>query len=249
MQIDEMFLFLEESVKDNRIKFSCNEFENKLGYFLYVGDYSEDNFLEELSVRLGEYIHNLRSILDNLVYALARMHNDPPIAPRKLCFPIYEKRENFDRSTIDILRQIPLQARETILSLQPFMFNEVPGFKSESYILSIITYLNNADKHRSPSSLVAIFDELNIVGKIYFDENDYITINENRKFEIQLAVTPNLKFFEFHTENHIHEIDLQFKLTYNIAIEVFEEILHIDYLKNLLTSTEILVNRFRKHFE
>jgi hypothetical protein len=94
-----------------------------------------------------------------------------------------------------------------------------------------------------------VFDELQINGKIYFDENDYIEIKENRKFEIQLPVSPNLKFFEFHTEEPIYEIDLQFKLIYNIAIEVFAEILHIDYLKNLLKSTEILVRHFRNNFE
>ncbi|MDR6967632.1 hypothetical protein J2X31_001644 [Flavobacterium arsenatis] len=249
VQIDEIFLLVEKSVADNRIKFSCNEFENKLGYYLYVGDYTEDNFFEELSVRVGEFIHNLRSILDNLVYALARVHNDPPKNPRKLSFPICENREIFDRSTIDILEQIPLPARETILSAQPFMFGNLPGFKSESYVLSIITYLNNADKHRIPASFIAVFDELYINGKIYFDEDDYVEINETQKFKIQLPVTPKLKFFEFHTEDFIYQIDLEFKLSYNIAIEVFDEILHIDYLKNLLRSTEILVRHFRNNFE
>ncbi|MEN9908153.1 MAG: hypothetical protein RLZZ540_1302 [Bacteroidota bacterium] len=128
------------------------------------------------------------------------------------------------------------------------MFSHVEGFKTESFVLSIISHLNNVDKHRIPISPIAIFDELGINGRIYFQDNDYIEINENRKFEIQLPVSPNLKFFEFRTEDQIEDIELQFKLRYQIAVEVFDEILHIDYLKNLLKSTEILVKHFRVHF-
>lgn len=248
-QIDEIFSMIKKSVEQNRLKFSCIEFENKQGYYLFVGDYSSDDFLDELSVKVGEYIHNLRSILDNLVFALARVHNDPPINPKKLSFPIYDNKDVFNRKTSDISKQIPFKAWETILSVQPFMFNNLNGFKSNSYVLSIITYLNNADKHRAPASFISVFDELSIEGKIYFDKEDYIDINENLKFKNQIAVIPGLKFFEFRTEDTIYDIDLKFKLSYNIAVEIEDEILHIDYLKNLFKSTKILIKHFRQYFD
>lgn len=248
IQVNEIFSFLETSVQENKIKFSCREFENKFGYYLYVGDYTNENFLEEVGILIGEYLHNLRSVLDNLIYALARIQKDPPANPVKLSFPIYKDQNIFNKSTTEIFNQIPIAARETIISVQPFMFNHIEGFKSESFVLSIISNLNNIDKHRIPISPIAIFEELKINGRIFIQDKDYFEINDNHKFETQLPISPNLKFYEFRTEEQIEDIDLEFKLSYQIAIEVFDEILHIDYLKNLLKSTEILVKHFRVHF-
>ncbi|MEZ4837916.1 hypothetical protein [Flavobacterium sp.] len=249
-QVNDIYSILRNSWDENKIKFSTNISEDKLGYEVYTNDFSYDNFLEDLGIKIGEVAHNLRSALDNLVFATARTICDPPLKPKKLYFPIFEDEKDFYVKTKDVFSQIPVSVKELIINVQPFTQKKNnPNFKNELYVLSILHWLNNTDKHQTPKVLIAILEEIDMEGNLEFDNANWEHFfNEKEDFCKFLPVLPNSKVFEFRTTEIVTKMNMHFKLKVEILLEVFEgrmkpdilqmmqrEILHItiEYLKNL----------------
>jgi hypothetical protein len=104
----------------------------------------------ELAVLIGDAIHNLRSSLDNLAYALATAHTGklPPGVARACAFPIFETGPLFrgekKRGAAPKMRAMAPRTRAAIERLQPYHRRKHP----ELELLWILEELSNLDKHR-----------------------------------------------------------------------------------------------------
>lgn len=104
-----------------------------------------------LSVIAGDCIHNLRSILDNLIWSLGKIYvsTDRKANPDMLAFPVFKTKEEYirkiDTPNLIAIKQFPQLAQDLIESLQTY--NEtLPAHR-----ISVLHALWNADKHRSPN--------------------------------------------------------------------------------------------------
>lgn len=94
---------------------------------------------------LGDGVHNLRSALDHVVYALARSMpgNDPPANFRQLQFPICSSDEAFKGNRWHI-KSLTKEMQASIERLQPYNRRQPNGFAP----LEWLAFLDDVDKHR-----------------------------------------------------------------------------------------------------
>lgn len=92
------------------------------------------------SVILGDFVHNLRSALDHLVYALAALRRKKP---RGTQFPIFLDPCEFQVKGLPYLSGVHEAARTIIEELQPYRVAE-----PKKHPLTVLAALSNADKHR-----------------------------------------------------------------------------------------------------
>lgn len=106
----------------------------------------------ELPLIVGDVIHNVRSALDHLVYALSS-----PKAQRsdRTQFPIFTDAAKFKTRGIPMIESIKGPERTLIENVQPFAATPVP----ENDPLAILNSLSNLDKHRLPVTTVAATKE------------------------------------------------------------------------------------------
>jgi len=138
----------------NPITGRCELRDDRLGYRLIVEDFAETAPLDAWGLITGECVHNLRSSLDNLAFALARLRQDPPTNPAAIHFPICQDRSTFEKSdrVRRSLDQIPAETASRVERLQPFQRNRSDEEGTpETDALAQLQWLNNNDKHRVPS--------------------------------------------------------------------------------------------------
>jgi hypothetical protein len=88
----------------------------------------------------GEIIHQLRSCLDHLVYALVIHNGNKPSTENQ--FPIFSKESDFKSRLKGKLQGISHTAVEKITGMQPFR-QQIPNDST----LKVVSDLNNQDKH------------------------------------------------------------------------------------------------------
>ncbi len=126
----------------------------------------------ELSLIIGDCIHNLRAALDNLVYELALAHHGgrvPSNIERKSAFPIFTDSAEFVRKRKNMIGGIAPAAQAIIEGLQPYNRGDQRFWRSP---LWQINQLSNEDKHRLPH--VVFFAQM---GSAYFVP-DNLTIDD-----------------------------------------------------------------------
>jgi len=119
-----------------------------------------------LSVVAGEAVHQLRSVLDHLVVALASKNSQRPLNNHQ--FPICTKREKFEDAVKGgNVKGVPDSALKLIEKEQPY--NEaIP----HDHYLSVLHYLDVIDKHRLLLVVAAagtMGDEIRVVSPLEFD--------------------------------------------------------------------------------
>jgi hypothetical protein len=103
----------------------------------------------------GDAIQNLRSAIDHLVYELYRVANTTRKPPTRIGFPIFEdatKYKTYSRRKVEGIRQ---DAIDAIDAIEPYK-----GGKGEQ--LWVLHELNNIDKHRFVTTIVAAHRGLDI---------------------------------------------------------------------------------------
>lgn len=107
---------------------------------------------ESWGPRIGDVLHNLRSSLDHLAYALAAAHTGLPLSEaleKGTGFPIFDNAADFHdkRKGQRSIRGIASDAQATIERLQPYQRG--PDFGLDP--LWLLHQLSNIDKHRRPA--------------------------------------------------------------------------------------------------
>jgi hypothetical protein len=124
--------------------------DNTIQYDLYAVVRAEPP--RKLGLIVGDAVHNIRSALDYLVYALA-----PPEVRRKrrTQFPIFADQRDFDKYSPSMLEGLMPAECELIERVQPYTAAEVP----EEDPLAILNRLSNRDKHHLLVTMIAAADE------------------------------------------------------------------------------------------
>jgi len=92
---------------------------------------------------IGDAVHNMRSSLDHLAWALACLTTSNP--SRKTAFPIFERwNDRSPRNFASMVRQMPDAAKQAVDELQPYKHGELAG----KHPLAVLSYLSNRDKHQ-----------------------------------------------------------------------------------------------------
>ncbi len=110
---------------------------------------------QRLGLLAGEVVHQLRAILDNLVWALGQVYPSRNIKARneKLAFPVAENEQKLDKMLADAsyvgIRDFPTAALSAIVDAQSFK-RHLDGPN-----LEVLHRLWNADKHKVPSAFLA----------------------------------------------------------------------------------------------
>jgi hypothetical protein len=104
-----------------------------------------------LAVIAGEIVHQLRSILDHLVWQLVIANGGEP--SRKHQFPIHDRPQEF-RTACErgVIKGISASARSMIEAHQPYK----RGGTIERNFLHVLREMDNTDKHRSLTVLLAL---------------------------------------------------------------------------------------------
>lgn len=129
-----------------------------------------------LGVLMGEFVHDLRSALDHLVWQLALTRVAEPCA--RLQFPIYtaRPRSGWKRVAADRLQDVPGAAVKMIERLQPY-HSTAP----QAAALAVVQALSNEDKHRLILETVTVPAEpdvssFEVVGNMDVDEDMEISV-------------------------------------------------------------------------
>lgn len=114
---------------------------------------------ERMSVIFGEWLFNLRSALDSLIWATAvhMSRSDPPPKESALQYPIYDTEEQWTRNLYR-LKPLADHQRDMLYAMQPFN-TEIP----DANFLGWINRLARIDRHRRMTIATARVAELNPV--------------------------------------------------------------------------------------
>jgi hypothetical protein len=113
-----------------------------------------------LGLIAGDLVHNLRSALDHIVYALAALGDQK--RGERTAFPIYDNEKAYLRHRSELLRGVPDEQARVIDQLQPFRTGDDAIMK--------VARLDDRDKHRVITPLIgsAVAGRLKAnVGKVY----------------------------------------------------------------------------------
>jgi hypothetical protein len=98
----------------------------------------------EFALAVGDAAHNLRAVLDHIVFALA----EKPLTSeeeRKLQFPLMSDPEDFASNGVKQLKGVPQRAVDLIETYQPYRAGQRP----ENILLAQLQTVDNWDKHRA----------------------------------------------------------------------------------------------------
>lgn len=95
-----------------------------------------------LGVILGDYVHNLRSALDQLAWQLVLLGGGSP--DRDTSFPIVRNSSHFEHTAKRSLGGLIPEHVAQIEALQPYH----AGDRAPSHLLTLLRELSNTDKHR-----------------------------------------------------------------------------------------------------
>ena len=111
----------------------------------------------ELSVLVGDCVHNLRSALDHLAYVLASGHSGPlsPARARTSAFPLFKTGPEFRDRAAGMMAGMSRRARASIERLQPYHRRRCPPL----WRLWMLHELSNIDKHRLVHVTAAVVAE------------------------------------------------------------------------------------------
>jgi hypothetical protein len=144
----------------------------------------------EFAIRLGEWLYNLRSCLDYIVWATAAYMTGIVPAPDEatLQYPIYETKSAWDRNAYR-LKHLGEHHRNMLWTMQPFNSDMDANF------LGALNNLARIDRHRRPTEGTAYLAELEPVAEVPADTSIVFqwgqrVLSEGKADTARLAVEP-----------------------------------------------------------
>ena len=128
---------------DHPVTLSGRISEDKHSYKIVL-NFSEQPSLEDWSRTFGDTVHNLRSVLNNLVAEIAKAEKLSKQEIKNIQFPIASSAKQW-RSEKRRIQSLPKEVQDAIMKVQPFI--EIPT-SPETHPLSVLADISNQDKHR-----------------------------------------------------------------------------------------------------
>lgn len=246
-QVDEILAGASALVQSSGAQFQYRP--NRLGFMLYPAGIEA---LPELQHSTSTCLHHLRSILDNLAFALARLEKDPVARPKEVSFPIFEDRKKFRQSKN--WAQLPSEAIALMEQLQPYnRAGRVVGGISEGEAaddhLLFLRDLNNGDKHHEPLRLDFIPQEISQSVTATFETDEAASRNVPPDVRIDLPLAPGRPFFTYLTKDPLVSGTITSHLTANITLATMFSRRPLEIaLPAMRGSVVDVVNLFRRFF-
>jgi hypothetical protein len=137
------------------------------GYRLILEQFTEPPLRDEWGLLIGDCVHNLRSALDNLCFALAVQRCDPPRDPRGIYFPVSGNADTFARSAKSTLEQVSPQVADCLRQWQPFNRGAQDAIARDA--LNLLHHLSSQDKHRVPQVVLISLNQRDHLVNMEFD--------------------------------------------------------------------------------
>jgi len=237
----------------NPVKTQCLLREKRLGFKIVIDEFDEPAPLENFGFHFGEFIHNLRSLLDNLVFALASIETVTPRKPDSLFFPIVKDQNNFfnNKRIIKCLKQLPSEVAELITKIQPFQRNDpnVQG-KPEQDPLVLLQWFNNNDKHRVPVITLVAPKEIAPTFAVEFYSDQDADLNVPPDITIWAdQYKPGTVILEQRTNCPIKSVAGRLECKVVLSIKTINELNPVDkVVVYLLNYVKLVVNEFIRFF-
>lgn len=251
LQSKELILSIHNWIDANEFTARSELREGRLGYRLILNDFSVSVPVDEWGIAIGELIHNIRSALDNLAFALARLNKDPPENARSISFPIFEDKSSFEKNSLAGLSQMPTEAAGLITSLQPFQRNgSLESGTPENDPLLLIQWLSNSDKHRVPSVVLLAPADLALSGVVAFQNVEDLAANLPPDATIWAGpILPGSVLLEYRTKHPLASVSGAFDVKAVVALETNKGPMPVDeIIPKLGYYAELVIEHFRMFF-
>lgn len=251
VQIEQLNKLVSSWVKESSMIIDSELREERLGVRVIFKGFTKPAPLDEWGLLTGECIHNIRSSLDNLAFALARLRCDPPDNPNKISFPIYKDQAFFLKNGRRNIDQLPADAALLIEKIQPFQrYSSGQGDSPDKDPLTLLQELNNADKHQIPSIVFLATEKISFASDVKFYSED----DAKNNVPPNIIVNPEpLKvgsiLYEWVTTKPIELAGGTGKVDASIALQTSRGNLElIDILKKLFQYTNLVTSEFIRFF-
>lgn len=235
----------------NPIQMRCHLLDDRLGYRLVQDEYSTAPPIDDWGLLAGECFHNLRSALDNLAFALARLHNDPPERPNAIAFPIYREKKAFEKSGRRNIDQLSPEVANHIERIQPFQRDgsAAEGTPDQDPLLKL-QWFNNMDKHRVPSIVLLAPTEIGHGHEVEFRTEEEAAANAPPDVTASAEpLHPGAVLFEMRTKHPLASVKGTTQVRAIVAIETDQKPMAIEsLLPPIVYYTSAIVNTFRQFF-
>ncbi|UVK96066.1 hypothetical protein LOY49_12310 [Pseudomonas atacamensis] len=249
-QISNISNDLKLAVGHAKIIISSEIKEDRLGYKLVVKGLQGFS-VEDIAMQVGECAHNLRSALENMAYALARLKSDPPAAIKQVAFPIFISRQDYeDRWPAGKLERIfQADAIDVITSIQPYGRTGGGDGHPENDPLHLLSNLNNADKHRLPNLVLCAQQKIDFTGTLKYRSEEEAKADgpPNTVFNIDPLV-PGMTLLDVTTNHPIVNICGSFNIEGRIMLELdgqyYDVVSYLDMTRSYVVTICNLFNKF-----
>lgn len=251
-QIKELTKSISDWGSGSPVKAKLELRENRNGTKLIIEEILAPESLEEFGIITGECVHNLRTALDNMVYALARLKTDPPQKHDKISFPIYEDGKAFEKCRKNTLSNLPYEAARLIELIQPFQRarDDVEGRPCDDPLI-LLRDLSNKDKHRVPVFPILLpVEEMSFShGVEFYSEADASANVPPDVIITHGPLTAGMIIVEHRTKNPIKSATGEFNFKASIVLQVNDGYEPVDkILSHLNYYTNMVVEQFRPFF-
>lgn len=148
-------------------------------------------------VILGDFLHNLRGVLDHLIWQLVLLNENEPT--RATGFPICDSREDFDKLAKRCLRGLTDDQYALVEEYQPYRLGDEAPF----HYLAVLRDLSNTDKHRfvhptdtvlqETSEPVLVFTRVGITTEALWQLELYVTYTVYERFAKLFPLPPHAR--------------------------------------------------------
>ncbi len=190
--------------------------DQRHGYRLILAPWDESPSVSRWRVLIGDCAHNLRAALDNLMWALAVDHHDPPRKPTSIRFPICAVAPDcFDKWLQQCAPQINDEAAALVARLQPFQRQD-PAQDA----LLLLRDLNNIDKHRVPVTIRLAPAVLSHAGEVEFETDEDAAANVPPDQTVWAGpLEPGIVLLEHRTTSRVVKIKGRWDLKATVSLE------------------------------
>lgn len=205
---------------------------DRRGYRLILQPFVEAPPLEQWALLVGDCVHNLRSALDNLAFALALRRHDPPADPKGIYFPVFDDAKEFSARAGRTLGQLPEDAVQLLTAFQPFN-RAAEQVKRDALLL--LHHLDTHDKHRLPQIVLLAVNQRDHVAHLEFASEAEATAAMPPEGSVNgAAIQPGDSLMEIRVKRPIA------RLGGNVTVEAVPAIYTLVALEGVIPTLEAL---------
>lgn len=185
------------------------------GWYIEVDSTDPSPSLQRWGLQIGEIANHLRSTLNTTLTRIVREERGR--APRSLQYPIASTGTAWRRALrSDQLKGVPERVVRAIYACQPFILARGAGGKAEDNTLSVLSWLNNTEKHQL--EIVGALDASWVNHEALIKTSNGETVRVRPRMAHDWSLTPGSKIVD--ADSSPHEVHSLQYATLDLQIEV-----------------------------